>query len=86
VRRGDHGRSGLHRLAIRLSRAHRFTESEPDRVPGLAANECAGNAVGFDCSALRSRKMKPPGAVTAWKASGVCEDPVDNVHVFRRGE
>jgi hypothetical protein len=36
-------------------------ESEPDRVPGLAANECAGNAVGFDCSALRSRKMKPPG-------------------------
>jgi len=30
-------------------------------VPGLAANECAGNAVGFDCSALRSRKMKPPG-------------------------
>jgi hypothetical protein len=36
-------------------------ESEPDRVPGLAANECADNAVGFDCSALRSRKMKPPG-------------------------
>jgi hypothetical protein len=36
-------------------------ESEPARVPGLAANECAGNTVGFDCSALRSWRMKPPG-------------------------
>ena len=35
-------------------------ESEPVRVLGLAANECAPAGVGFDCSALRSRKMKPP--------------------------
>jgi hypothetical protein len=28
-------------------------ESEPARVPGLAANECAGDTVRFEFSALR---------------------------------
>jgi hypothetical protein len=31
--------------------------SEPARVLGLAANECAAPAVGFDCSALRSGRL-----------------------------
>jgi hypothetical protein len=32
-------------------------ESEPARVPGSGANGCAGNAVGFEFSALRSPLM-----------------------------
>jgi hypothetical protein len=36
-------------------------ESEPARVPGSGANGCAGNAVGFEFSALRSWEMKPLG-------------------------
>jgi hypothetical protein len=41
VRRGDHGRSGLHILATRLSRAHCFMESEPDRRTGAASKRMA---------------------------------------------
>jgi hypothetical protein len=36
-------------------------ESEPARALGLAANECAAPAVGFDCSALRIWRMNPSG-------------------------
>ncbi len=41
VRRGDHGRSGLRVPGGSPVPAHCSTESEPARVPGLAANECA---------------------------------------------
>jgi hypothetical protein len=39
--------------AVRLFPARRFMESEPARVPGLAANECAAMSVAFESSALR---------------------------------
>jgi hypothetical protein len=42
-------------------------ESEPVREPGLAANECALSGVGFECSALRTWKMKPAGC---WPPAG----------------
>jgi hypothetical protein len=45
-------------------------ESEPVRVLGVAANDCAGNTVAFDSLALLAWRMKPQGAVTAWKACG----------------
>ncbi len=51
-------------------------ESEPARVLGLAANECAPAGVGFDCSALRrmddeaAGRQPPPrkrvGEETRW--------------------
>ena len=37
-------------------------ESEPARVPGSAANGCAGNTAAFESPALRSWEMKPPGS------------------------
>jgi hypothetical protein len=45
-------------------------ESEPVRALGVAANDCAGSPVAFESSALRMWRMKPPGAVTVWNASG----------------
>jgi hypothetical protein len=39
-------------------------ESEPARALGLAANECAAPAVGFDCSALRIWRINPSGCGT----------------------
>ena len=36
-------------------------ESELARVPGSAANGCAGNIAAFESPALRFREMKPPG-------------------------
>jgi hypothetical protein len=45
-------------------------ESEPVRVLCVAANDCAGNTVAFDSLALLTWRMKPQGAVTAWKACG----------------
>ena len=40
-------------------------ESEPAGVPGLAANECALQGVGFDCSALRSTEEDEPARASA---------------------
>jgi hypothetical protein len=42
-------------------------ESEPARVLGLAANECAPTGVGFNCSALRSRMADRDGKVPGRK-------------------
>jgi hypothetical protein len=36
-------------------------ESEPARVPGSAANGCAGNTVAFKSPTLLAWEMKPPG-------------------------
>jgi hypothetical protein len=40
-------------------------------VPGLAANECAGNAVGFEFSALRLWRVKSPDGGPRLEAGGV---------------
>jgi hypothetical protein len=42
-------------------------EGESARVPGSAANGCAGNTAAFESPALRSWEMKPPGG---WSLSG----------------
>ncbi len=62
-------------VRVRLPSGARM-ESEPARVLGLAANECAPAGVGFDCSALRrmddeaAGRQPPPrkrvGEETRW--------------------
>jgi hypothetical protein len=62
-------------------------ESESARVPGSAANGCAGNTAAFESPALRSWEMKPTGwLVPVWKAGEGREALRFEFSVFRPGE
>lgn len=81
-RAGPRNQCSARSVRVRLPLGARM-ESEPARVLGLAANECAPAGVGFDCSALRSRNEASGMLAPSRKPGGTGDRLGFELSVFR---